>query len=198
MSSLISLRNNIRAKVTKQIPSGYRYVYHQKGIININKHFYLYGPVGVGKTFILWGIKYHALVRQEYLINNPVQMPGEDFLSYWPMGCGVKVVNPSEIVVSHNSARLEEKESVLYLYQSTRILLLDDMGAEKQSDHTDDLMFQIIDYRITHDKLTGFTSNMPIHELPYDDRMKSRILGMTMGNVHLIDGKDRRLNKGIK
>lgn len=55
------------------------------------------------------------------------------------------------------------------------ILIIDDFGTEKPVDWINDKFYHIINERCIAKKITIFTSNMPIDQLDYDDRITNRI-----------------------
>ena len=60
------------------------------------------------------------------------------------------------------------------------LLILDDLGAEKQSAWVNETVYKILTYRENHMLLTVFTSNIRIEELEYQDRVKNRIESMAV------------------
>lgn len=63
--------------------------------------------------------------------------------------------------------------------KSVQILILDDIGVEKQSAWVNETMYTILDYRMSQAKPTIFTSNCRPNELNYDERVLDRISRMT-------------------
>ena len=59
-------------------------------------------------------------------------------------------------------------------------MILDDLGAEKQSAWVNETVYKILTYRENHMLLTVFTSNIRIEELEYQDRVKNRIESMAV------------------
>ena len=58
------------------------------------------------------------------------------------------------------------------------VLILDDIGTEKDSPFVTEIFFKILDTRMTHRKVTLITSNLTIEELKHDERIKSRLRKM--------------------
>lgn len=56
-----------------------------------------------------------------------------------------------------------------------QILIIDDFGTEKISDWVNEKFFDIINERYLNKKVTIFTSNLSVNNLPHDERIKSRI-----------------------
>lgn len=61
------------------------------------------------------------------------------------------------------------------VYRDCRLLVLDDLGAEKKGDWQESEMFRLINGRLNQGKVTMFSSNMPPWELRVNSRMVSRI-----------------------
>lgn len=64
--------------------------------------------------------------------------------------------------------------------QNAEVLILDDIGAEKQSAWVDETVYSILDRRMQQCRPTIFTSNLRPDELKYDDRIKDRIKRMVV------------------
>lgn len=67
---------------------------------------------------------------------------------------------------------------VIRIAKHTDVLLLDDIGVEKQSAWVNETVFSILDYRMIHCLPTIFTSNLDPDDLAYDERIKDRIKRM--------------------
>lgn len=63
--------------------------------------------------------------------------------------------------------------------KTAQILILDDIGVEKQSNWVNETMYSILDARLTNARPTIFTSNLRPTELQYDARVTDRISRMT-------------------
>jgi DNA replication protein DnaC len=93
----------------------------------------------------------------------------------------------TDIFVSDN--RSEKEQSLMNKHK----LIIDDLGAEKRSDYSDDLLMRLVEHRYSAGLYTGFTSNISLGSLPYDARIISRIVGMVDKNKFEITGKDHRV-----
>lgn len=69
-------------------------------------------------------------------------------------------------------------ESITNPLKAVDILLIDDIGVEKHSEFREEHVYDIINHRLMNNKTTMFTSNKTIDELPYQNRIKSRIRAM--------------------
>ncbi|MEU5432980.1 ATP-binding protein [Streptomyces sp. NPDC020719] len=76
------------------------------------------------------------------------------------------------------------------------LLLLDDLGAAKASEWTEELTYRLIDHRYVHELPTLITTNVPIADLrtAVGDRVASRLAEMT--HRVILDGPDRRRGTG--
>lgn len=81
----------------------------------------------------------------------------------------------SEIKVTWDGTNGEEQKLIDDL-SKIEILIIDDFGATSTKDWINDRFYEIINERYTNRKITIFTSNYHISQLPYDDRITNRIL----------------------
>ena len=140
---------------------------------NKAESFYIYGDAGSGKT--------HAACS---IINiSKINHDGKTDL---------RLVGVPELVMEYRNVPFENKQGLISMY-SQGYLILDDIGAEYQSEFSQEFIYMLIDKRWSMRLWTGFTSNLAINDLPYGDRVKSRIAGMCKGNIHKMSGEDRRL-----
>ena len=89
----------------------------------------------------------------------------------------VRVGDLLDIAKSADKSSPDEYErNPILLLQRCKLLVLDDIG-QKQSGGAwlDDILFQIIDARVSQNLVTIYTSNIPIEELEVDERIVSRI-----------------------
>lgn len=63
--------------------------------------------------------------------------------------------------------------------RNAQILILDDIGVEKQSAWLNETVYSILDYRMSHCRPMIFTSNNLPEDLSYDERIIDRITRMT-------------------
>ncbi len=62
------------------------------------------------------------------------------------------------------------------IYRECRLLVVDDLGAQKSGDWQDQELFRLINARITAGKITVITSNVPQPDLKLDARTVDRII----------------------
>lgn len=85
-----------------------------------------------------------------------------------------------------------DPEEVFHSYANTPILVLDDLGATKESDWTEETLHRLIDNRYVWQRPTLFTSNVRPSQFTdrLGERISSRISGMTTQVA--LTGPDRR------
>ena len=83
-----------------------------------------------------------------------------------------------DLKASYDSESGTSSAEIIGLCRSAEILILDDIGVEKQSSWVNETMYSILDYRLTHATPTIFTSNVRPQELAYDARVTDRISRM--------------------
>ena len=110
--------------------------------------FYLYGEMGIGKTFIL---KRFAKMLAE-------------------KGCEVGFVNVStlanKIKTTFSSDSKTEQATLVKQLEEVDYLFLDDIGAEKISPwFRDEILFNILNERMERRRITFFSSNFSINDL---------------------------------
>ncbi len=62
----------------------------------------------------------------------------------------------------------------------TRLLVLDDIGVQMNREWVDTVLYRLINFRMTKQLVTVFTSNMAADELKIDERTRSRIAAMSI------------------
>ena len=162
--------------------------------LNWNKSFYLWGAVGIGKTHNAYAL---VVKTNKFLRASQVKDEAEHKFYDYPFMTFVNFANicdklrnapmEADIFAEDSRSGLEYK-----MLHKTR-LVIDDIGAEKRSDYSDDFLMRLVEYRYSNDLYTGFTSNLSMGNLPYDSRIISRIAGIVGKNKFKITGKDRRL-----
>jgi DNA replication protein DnaC len=90
-----------------------------------------------------------------------------------------------------------DSEAEMNGWRTAGLLLLDDLGAAKTSEWTEEITYRLIDHRYTHCLPTIFTTNVPTAELreQLGDRVASRLAEMC-SRVTLV-GADRRRAKPV-
>ena len=172
-------------------PDRYKSIFDEPPF-NLNDPFYLNGATGTGKTYYSWCLT-NTLNRVDWRkVQEQYGRPlGTDEVRHIPTYHFV--VNVPAIMIEYRGSAFGDKTSLVDGLSRYNIIF-DDMGAEYQSEFTQEFIHAILDARWDKKLWTSFTSNLKIGELPYGDRVKSRILGMVGENLHKLGGKDRRLS----
>ena len=84
-----------------------------------------------------------------------------------------------EIKAGYDRESTVSSSGIIDICRNAEVLILDDIGVEKQSSWVNETMYSILDYRMTQCKPTIFTSNLKPGELEYDERIIDRISRMT-------------------
>lgn len=130
------------------------------------------GPTGTGKTHQAYGA-----VRS--LLAAGVRLRWE-------------ATNTADLYASQRPRPGHDPERQLQALGRCPLLVLDDLGAAKASQWTEELTYRLIDRRYTHELPTLITTNLPISELrdAVGDRVASRLAEMTERII--LTGADRR------
>ena len=84
-----------------------------------------------------------------------------------------------EIKSSFDAASGTSSSSIVSACKTAEVLILDDIGVERQSPWVNETVYSILDARLTHGRPTIFTSNVRPGELNYDERIRDRIARMS-------------------
>lgn len=84
-----------------------------------------------------------------------------------------------EIKAGYDRESSTSSAEIINLCRNAEVLILDDIGVERQTAWVNETMYTILDSRMTQCKPTMFTSNHRPHELSYDERIIDRISRMT-------------------
>lgn len=85
-----------------------------------------------------------------------------------------------EIRRTFDASSGETYSEMLHEIREVDILLLDDIGAERPTEWAGELFYNILNRRMAARKITFFTSNLKMEELPYHGRLLARIDKMAM------------------
>ncbi len=127
-----------------------------------DKSLILYGPVGVGKTYLLSSMAKEIIDRGYSLIYlSALQLIKRLF--------DIRYKN-------FNEQPKTEIEDLLY---DCDVLMIDDLGTENSTDNNISLLFDLLNDRIQRKKTTIISTNIDIEDLSsqYDARISSRIKG---------------------
>lgn len=122
---------------------------------------FVYGGVGNGKSHLCAAAYNEAAARGHEAIF--ISMP--DFLA-------------SLKALFDEANRREERDTYqarLRTYQKTQALILDDLGSERQTEWSDGVLFELLDYRYRNQLATLLSSNLdPRDDKAFDARLISR------------------------
>ena len=134
-----------------------------------NKGFYIYSRTkGSGKTFLA------SCICNELMSNRAIR---------------TRFVNASQLIdISQSgdkSSYDEYKRNPTKLVYECKFLVLDDLGQKNTGgEWLEDILYKLLDYRMLNKRMTMITSNIPMQELPYNERILDRINNLCVG-VHL-------------
>ena len=112
-----------------------------------NKGLYIYGNFGVGKTYMCYALL-NSLVKKGHKV------------------AFVKVDSFIDMMRKLYLSNNDEYSSLMNKIKKAEYLVLDDIGSEKVSAFSrDDLLFNILDYRMENKLVTIFTSNLGKNDL---------------------------------
>lgn len=164
------------AKNNTYIEKAKRYCNNWETIYKNNNGLLLWGDVGTGKTFV-------ASCIANYLLQKKVTVMMTSLIKITNDLQGFNIANKNEYMDNLNKFKL---------------LILDDLGAERQSDYALEQVFNVIDSRYKNEQPVIITTNLTLTELknPTDQKYKriyDRILEMCVPLK--FEGTSQRLEK---
>lgn len=136
----------------------------------------LYGPSGLGKTYLLQSIARRVLER----------------------GHQALAMNANTLLNHIRQAYFSRDEEVDQPYYSVPLLLIDDLGTEPLWENiTLEQLFALLEHRIQHRLHTAISTNYPLEQLKerYTRRIYSRLLDHSQSLVLQFQGQDVRLTQ---
>lgn len=126
----------------------------------IGKGLYIYSDVkGSGKT------RMAASIANELMKNHNTRVK---------FATSSKIVQEIKNTFDKETRTCTQSELISALC-TAEVLIIDDFGIEKISDFVNESFYNIINERYNNNKITIYTSNYSQQDLPYEDRIKSRV-----------------------
>lgn len=132
----------------------------------------LYGDAGTGKSYAAIAVGREAAQRMRVEFTTAVGLLDEIRACYAPQA-------------------QTEVEDVLRRLRSVGLLIIDDLGAHRDSGHTEEKLLQIVNERQARHLPTIVTTNLTEEEMS-QDRLRSRLFGQAKALVISYGGTDRR------
>lgn len=183
-------KNNFEAYIeTCGIPKAFRDIktfQTKKEITSDSGSVFITGDCGVGKSYTAVSI----------LMGFVKNLSCDNFVV--PFKDTPVFINVPELLIkirSYFNSTSKSEEDMLQKYFNTKLLVLDDLGAEKTTDWALQSLYVIINKRCDEKRQTIITSNLTLDEIKdkLSDRIASRIKGMC--RIVVMKGKDKRLSK---
>jgi len=153
---------------------------------------FITGGSGTGKTFLA------VVLAQEFYIQNIIE--AQDYYSdksEFKPSKSILFLPATELFLKLKSSFNESSGEIEILdnLDKADLLILDDIGTDKVSDWSKQIIYTIVDRRYRNMKQLIVTSNLSLQEIGklYDDRIASRL--MEMGSVVELVGKDKRIKQ---
>lgn len=154
-----------------------------KRLENLTDSLYLTGLRGTGKTHTA-----AAMVKEIMLDKTPDHGRA-----------GIRWISAVDLLLeirgSFRDGSERSEDGIIEDYGESRLLVLDDLGAEKTTEWSLQTLYTIIDRRYREERQTIITSNLSLDELAdkLDDRIASRLSELC--RVVVLTGPDRRTQK---
>lgn len=152
-----------------------------KASIDDGKGAYITGPCGRGKTHLAVGLLNFWFAGQYAL--QRAEQPRARYLSMTDFFFRLR--NSFS-----DSSSSEDMQNIVDRYVSCGLLLIDDLGAQKNTEWSREVLYLLIDRRYREMKPTIVTSNLSLEQISelIDDRIASRLA--EMGPVIRLEGGD--------
>lgn len=146
---------------------------HMSPVVSAGPSLLLLGPTGTGKTHQAWGA-IRALAASGASLRR------------W------QVVTAADLYARLRPRHGVDSEAEFDRYAKATVLVVDDLGAAKDSEWVEEVNYRLINYRYENGLPTVITSNVPVRELvsKLGERVASRLNEMARRVV--LEGADRR------
>lgn len=84
----------------------------------------------------------------------------------------------ADIRASYDAESGESEAQIIGTATTAPVLILDDVGVERPTAWVGEIIYRLLDARLAEARPTIFTSNVPVEELKYDERITDRIRRM--------------------
>jgi DNA replication protein DnaC len=160
-------------------------VQSQVGDVSEAIGYFITGPTGTGKTHLATAIMKRMIANGRGDLfsknDNPVRIGTSAMFTKCPEFLGWMM----------SGFQCGKAEEILREVQKKRILVLDDLGAEKMSEWTFSALYRVISHRYDYYLPTIITSNLTLDTIDqWEPRIASRLAGLTVINL---TGADRRM-----
>lgn len=142
--------NFANADTNKYIEKAKIYCNNWKEMYENNIGLIFWGDVGTGKTFVAGCIA-------NYLLDKKIP---------------VLMTNFSKIINDLMEFKIENKNKYLQELNKYKLLIIDDLGAERQSDFALEQVFNVIDNRYKNGQPTIITTNLTLQEIKTPENIK--------------------------
>lgn len=155
---------------------------------------FLSGKPGTGKTHLA-----ASIIAENYLQFSPRPYYNESRSQWMSTRLTVPLfVTVPQLLVRFRATFKDENTTetdLLQEYCQSRLTIFDDMGSEKISEWSLQMLYLIVDHRYTNLLPTIITSNLTLEEIgtTISDRIASRIAGMC--EIISLKGDDRRIKR---
>lgn len=142
-----------------------------------NQGLLLYGPVGTGKSFT-------AACIGNYLLNN-----------------AKPVIMTSFVKILQDIWENDREAEYITILNSASLLIIDDLGTERETDYALEKVYNIIDSRVRANKPMIITSNLELNDMmECEDIRKKRIYDRILECCYpmYVDGKSFRMMKAAQ
>jgi DNA replication protein DnaC len=201
VKSLETIKDKKAEYINRYIAERYRDITEEeieKNVLEI-KSYYIFGGVGTGKTRMAYILIARLIDR---LFKNQAKKIEEKKEWHWADYYQV----PSFFIAFHNFPKMldrlrseinskdfQDSGLLKYISETGELLILDDVGAEKFTEWSIEILYKIINERYEKKLNTIIISNLSLSELAQrvGDRITSRIAEMC--EIKKITGEDKRI-----
>ena len=167
----------VREENKKVFEMAKKYAYRFHDMYKKNQGLLLYGPVGTGKSFT-------AACIGNYLLNN-----------------AKPVIMTSFVKILQDIWENDREAEYITILNSASLLIVDDLGTERETDYALEKVYNIIDSRVRANKPMIITSNLELNDMmECEDIRKKRIYDRILECCYpmYVGGKSFRMMKAAQ